>query len=132
MRNVPWEWTITTITITYHIGYDIISNQIKTGMGLSGTCTRKLYIHIYTGTYDIHVQMIITKHVLVHIQDGNRKLIWLKYISHSLRHINNIRNENIYGCKWTTYIVSPRILSYVDICGTEHIPCECIWNEDQL
>ena len=40
-RNIPWERTITTITRTYQIEYDIRSIQIITGTVSSGICSIK-------------------------------------------------------------------------------------------
>ena len=58
-----------------------------------------IYTHIYPSTHDVRVQIILSKHVLVHIRDGNDELMCLQYVSHSLQHIHHIRNENIIGCK---------------------------------
>ena len=43
-----------------------------------------IYTHIYISNYDVHVHMILPKHLLVQIWDGNKKLIWLKSIYHYL------------------------------------------------
>ena len=93
-----------------------------------------IYTHTYPSTYEIRVQMIITNHVLVHIRDRNDELICLQYVSHYLRHICHIRNDNICGCKVDTInnlnknVILCHILnrSNVDTCGNEHIWCECI------
>ena len=46
-RSVTWESTITNITRTYQINYDVISSQITTVMRVSSMCTRKWYTHTY-------------------------------------------------------------------------------------
>ena len=58
-----------------------------------------IYTYIYTNTYDIRVHMILPKHALIHMWYGNYELICLQYVSHSLRYMHNISNENIFGCK---------------------------------
>ena len=69
-RNVPCECTISTITQSYQIDYDVISSLIITGIMLSGTCTIKWYIIMCT---PVCVQMVLSKNVLLHIQDENNK-----------------------------------------------------------
>ena len=42
---------------------------------------KMIYYNIYTSTYNVHMQMLLPKHVLVHIQDENDELILLLYVS---------------------------------------------------
>ena len=39
------------------------------------------YSHTYPSTYDVHAQMLLPKHVLVHIRDESYELILLLYVS---------------------------------------------------
>ena len=54
-----------------------------------------IYTHIYTSTYDVHVQMILTNNILVHIGYGNNELICIQYMSHSIQQIRHIGNVDI-------------------------------------
>ena len=101
-ENPIWSWNDSTINRTYQIDYDIRSSQITTGMVIWYLYNKIIYTHTYPSTYEIRVQMIITNHVLVHIRDRNDELICLQYVSHYLRQICHIRNDNICGCKVDT------------------------------
>ena len=58
-----------------------------------------IYTHIYLFPYDVQVQMIISKYVLVHIWYGNDILIYLQYVSHFIQYICHISNEGPAVCK---------------------------------
>ena len=98
-----------------------------------------MYIHIYNSTYDVNVNMIFTKNTLVHMRDRNCKLIFLKFISHSICHIQKKRNDGLRGWKYTPYDLTKNVnLCHIrhkrngNICGTKHISCEFIWNTGEL
>ena len=42
---------------------------------------KTIYSHTYTGTYDVRVQMLLPKRLLVHIWDEKHNLILLSYVS---------------------------------------------------
>ena len=48
---------------------------------------KMIYSHVYPSTYDVRVQILLPKHVLVHIPDENNNIILLAY-SLSCRAIN--------------------------------------------
>ena len=62
------------------------------------------YNHKYPSRCGVYVQMILHKQILVHIRDGNVKLICLQYVSHLICHISHTKNEDISGFKYTPYM----------------------------
>ena len=42
---------------------------------------KPIYSDIYPSTYDIRVQILLSKHVLVHVRDENYNMLLLSYVS---------------------------------------------------
>ena len=64
---------------------------------------KKICIFVYPSTYDIRVQMLLPKHLLVHIRDEDGELILLPYVSTLLVAYVISGMTNISGGDWTLY-----------------------------
>ena len=66
---------------------------------------KTIYSHIFPSTYDVRVQMLLHKWVLVHIRNDNKDMILLAYLLDFYYKFFMKGMTNICGCKYTLYTI---------------------------